>query len=198
MCRFTIIGINPVAGRATAGRIISRMTVRSGQRHHGIDEPRFLQPEKNRVGAQFGAKTTVAQFIVRLAGVLVARRIAQFGFFSSSAFEYSQHVSWLRSFPAIEWRELWQNAFCSRFFARWWRKSLNQLRLAVAVVALSKARIFPGNRSVVVKCRSPQESGVRHHAGGNGARLAGVATGGSAGCSGDPQISGIHKFYVFR
>jgi len=36
------------------------MIVRAGQRHHRIDEARFLQAKKNRIGAEFRAEAAVA------------------------------------------------------------------------------------------------------------------------------------------
>ncbi len=72
MQRITIVCVNHMTRRAPAGAIVAGMIVGSRQRHHRIDQPRFLQTEKNRVGAQFRAKSAVAQFVVRLAGIFTA------------------------------------------------------------------------------------------------------------------------------
>ena len=92
------------------------MIVRAGQRHHRVNETRLLQAKKDGIGAQFRAKATIAQFGVRFAGLLVARRIPKFGFFLATAFEDAKYIARLRNFPAIEWYEFRQNAFGARLF----------------------------------------------------------------------------------
>ena len=49
--RRTIVRVNDVAGRATARTIIARMIVRAEKAEQRIVQSRFLQTEKNRVGA---------------------------------------------------------------------------------------------------------------------------------------------------
>ena len=55
-----VIRVNHVTRRTSAGAIIAGMIVGTRQRHHGIDEARFLQAEKNRIGAKLGAEAAVA------------------------------------------------------------------------------------------------------------------------------------------
>src|SRR5207302_3060911 len=100
----------------STGAIIAGMIVRAGQRHHRVNETRLLQTKKDGIGAQLGAKATIAQLGVRLARLLVARWIPKFGFFLATAFEYAKYIAGLRNFPAIEWREFRQNAFRARLF----------------------------------------------------------------------------------
>ena len=74
--RIAIVCVNDVAGGAAAGAIVAGMIVGAGQRHHRIDETRFLQAEKDGIGAEFRAETAVAQFGVWLAGIFFAIGIA--------------------------------------------------------------------------------------------------------------------------
>ena len=64
-----VVGINHVAGRTTAGAVVSGMIVGAGQGKHRIEQARFLQAEKNRVGAQFRAEAAIAELVVGLARV---------------------------------------------------------------------------------------------------------------------------------
>src|SRR6266568_576765 len=52
VCRIAIVRINHMASRAAAGAIVAGMVVGAGERHDGIEQACFLQPEKNRIGAQ--------------------------------------------------------------------------------------------------------------------------------------------------
>jgi len=58
--RIAVICVDDVAGGAAAGAIVAGMIVRAGQRHDGVHKTRFLQTEKDGIGAKFGAETAVA------------------------------------------------------------------------------------------------------------------------------------------
>src|SRR5947207_12334754 len=51
ICRRTIVRVNNVTGRATARSIIAGMIVRSEESEKRIVQSRFLQTEKNGIGA---------------------------------------------------------------------------------------------------------------------------------------------------
>ena len=52
MFRRAIVGVDHVARRASAGAIIAGLVVRAREREQRIEQPRFLQAEKHRIGAQ--------------------------------------------------------------------------------------------------------------------------------------------------
>src|SRR5450432_2059747 len=128
--------------RAAAGAIVAGMVVGSRQRHYRIQQARFLQPQKNGIGAQLRAKAAFTKFVVWLARVVIQRRITDFTFLAAAAFEYPQHVTGLRSLPAIERIQLRQHALGTRFFRRRRGRCLYGLRLAVAIVTFSETSIF--------------------------------------------------------
>jgi len=106
------------------------MIVGAGERHDRIDKTSFLQAEENGIRAELGAKTTVAELVVGLAGIFLAVGIAEFGFLAAAALENAEDVAGLGDFPAIERIELGENAFRAGFFRRGRRRSLDGLRQA--------------------------------------------------------------------
>jgi hypothetical protein len=174
------------------------MIVGSGQRHHGIDESRLLQAKENRIGAKFGAEAALAEFVIRLAGLLGASGIPDLSLFFTAAFEHAQHVAGLRGFPAIQRRQFRKHALRASFFAGWWWNGFERLRPAVAIVTFAEAGIFCRDAAVIVERRVPKHARVRHHAGGNGACFAGMAANAAAGFRCDAQIARIYKFDVLR
>src|SRR5271157_441359 len=91
--RIAVVGVDDVAGGAAAGAIIAGMIVRAGKREDWIEEPCFLQAEENGIGAQLGAESAIAEFVVGLTGIFFARGIACLGFFAAAALEDAQDVS---------------------------------------------------------------------------------------------------------
>ena len=150
-----VVGINHMASRATAGAVVSGMIIGAGQGKDGIEQARFLQAEKNRIGAQFRAEAAIAEFVVGLARMLLACGIADFGLLAAASFEHAQKVARLRSFPAIKRREFGKNPLKARLFRCGWRNRLDRLSDACAVVTLAEARIFVRKASVVVERRAP-------------------------------------------
>src|SRR5216683_1517923 len=159
---------------AAAGAIVAGMIVRAGKRHDGIEQARFLETEKNGIGAKLGAETAFAEFVIRLAGVFLAIGIADFRFLAAAAFENAKDVSGLGSLPAEERIELGNHALGADFFGRGLGRSLDRLRFAATVVALAEARVFSGIAAVVVERCAPEHSSVGHHAGGDGAGFGGM------------------------
>ena len=64
MLRRAVVGVDHVARRASAGAIIAGLVVRAGQRKQRIEQARFLQAEKNGIGAQLGAESALAELVV--------------------------------------------------------------------------------------------------------------------------------------
>ena len=95
-----IVGVNHMAGGAAALPIIARMVVGAGQRKNRIQQARFLQAEKYRIGAKLGAESAVAQFVVRPAGIFFRIRIADLGALSTAALENAQNVAGLLKLPS--------------------------------------------------------------------------------------------------
>src|SRR6266567_963170 len=118
VCRIAIVRINHMASRAATPTIVAGMVVGAGERHDGIEQACFLQAEKNRIGAQPGAKAAFTQLVVRLAGIFFAIGIADLGFLAPAAFEHAQHIPGLGSFPAKKRLEFGNHAFGPRLFRR--------------------------------------------------------------------------------
>ena len=192
-----VVGIDHMTGGATAAAVVARMIVGARQRHYRIQQARFLQTEKYRIGAQFGAESAIAQLIVGPARIIFAIGIAEFGFFAPAAFKHAEDIAWLRDFPAVQRIQFGEDAFGARFFRKRRGIRFDGLRLAIAVVTFAEARVLRRVTAVVIEGGAPEHSGVRHHAGGDGAGLGGVASGGAAGLRRHAQISRIHEFYIF-
>ncbi|SRR5258708_37779870 len=193
----TVIRVNHVTRAAAAGAVVARLIVCSRQRHRGVEQSRLLQAQKNRVSAQQRPQTALAEFIVRLAGFVVAIRIPYLAFFLSAALKHAQNVSGLGNLPSLQRFECLQHTLRLRFFRCWWWRGAHPLWRAVSPVTLSKARVLFGDRAVVIKRRAPQETTVRHHAGAHGAHFARVASSAAAGFRGDAQVAGIHETHIF-
>src|SRR5882672_3601294 len=131
MRRRAIVGVDDVACRASARAIVAGLVIRSRKRKQGIEQSRFLQAEKYRVGAKLGAEYAIAKFIVWLSCIVRAHLLADFTLGSAAALEYAENVSGLRNFPAFERSDLGQHALTPDFFrARMWN-CLDRLRRAV-------------------------------------------------------------------
>src|SRR6266404_1922973 len=74
--RRTIVRVNDVTRRTTAGSIIARMIVRSEKSEKRIVQSRFLETEKNRVGAIQCSKSALGQSAIRFAVRFFAGRQA--------------------------------------------------------------------------------------------------------------------------
>src|SRR5947209_5689574 len=61
VCWRSVVCINNVAGRTTAGTIIARVIVRAEESEQRIVQPGFLDAEKNRIGPVEGAETALRQ-----------------------------------------------------------------------------------------------------------------------------------------
>src|SRR6266481_954717 len=151
----TVIRVDDVARRAPAAAIVARMIVCTGKRQDGVEQSRFLQAEKNRIGAQLSAEAAVAELVVGFAGIFFAIGIANLGLPAPAAFENAEDVAGLRGFPAEEWVEFGNHTLGASFFRRWLRRSLDRLRHAVAIVAFAEARVFCGVAAVVVERCAP-------------------------------------------
>src|SRR5579859_3010230 len=116
----------------------------------------------------------------------------------STALENAEDISRLRNFPAVERIQFWNHAFSASFLCgRFW-KSLDGLRQALAIVALSEARVLRRIPAIVVERRAPEESGVRHHARGDRAHFCRMTADGPASFRRYPQVTRIDKLDVFR
>jgi hypothetical protein len=80
-----------------------------------------LQAEKNGIGAEFGAETTIGELIVGLAGFFRAGWIAQLRFLVAATFEDTQDVAGLGDFPAIERIEFRDDPLRAGFLGSGWR-----------------------------------------------------------------------------
>src|SRR5712691_11060263 len=120
------------------------MIVRAGERKNRIEQSRFLQAKKYRIRAQLGSKTSFAELVIGLARLFFAIRIADLRFLAPASLEDPQHIAGLRGFPTQKWIELRKDSFGARFFRCRLRRSLDRLRLAVAIVAFPKSRVFCG------------------------------------------------------
>ena len=174
MCRVAVVGVNDMASRAATGAIVAGMIVRARKRHDGVEQARFLEAEKNGVGAQPGAEAAFAELVVRLAGIFFAIGIADFRLLAAATFENAQDVSGLGSFPSEQRIELGNHAPGAGFFGRGPGRSLNRLRFAATIVALAEVCVFCGIAAVVVERCAPEHPGVGHHAGSDGPGIGGV------------------------
>src|SRR5580692_11647370 len=118
MLRLAVVCVNHVTGGAAAAAIVAGSVVGAGQREQRIEQARFLQAEKNGIGAQECAEAAFAELVVGAAGFFFAIGIADFTFFFATALEDAQYVAGLRDFPAFERREFRDDAFRARFFGR--------------------------------------------------------------------------------
>src|ERR1700722_1783076 len=145
-----IVGVNDVTGGATAAAIVAGFVVCAGQRKQWIEQARFLQAEKNGIGAEQSAEAAFAELVVGAAGFFFAIGIADFAFFLAAAFEYAQDVAGLRNFPTLQRRQFRHDAFRACFFGsgRWHGEKC--LGLAVGGIAFAEARIFQREGSVVI------------------------------------------------
>src|SRR4029077_13182499 len=115
--------VNNMTRRTTTGTMIAGMIVGSRQRHHWIDEPRFLQSQKHRIGTHFRAESALAQLVVWLTWLFIAGRIAELSFFLAAAFEHAQHIARLRNFPAVERIQVRQDSLAARLLrSRRWKR----------------------------------------------------------------------------
>src|SRR5713226_10029226 len=192
MGRIAVIRVDHVARCAAARAIIAWMIVCPGERKNRIEQSRFLQAKKYRIRAQLGSKTAFTEFVIGLARLFFAIRIADLPFLAPSSLEDPQHIAGLRSFPAQERIELGKDSLGASFFRRWPRRGLDRLRLPVTIVAFAEPRVLCGIAAVVVQRGAPEESGVRHHARGNRASFSGVATSGTTSFRSDAQVSRVH------
>ena len=109
MFRRTVIRVDDVARRAAAGAIIAGLIVRARQRKQRIEQARFLQAEKNGIGAKLRAESARAEFVVglaRIVGRATGSPTSPFG--PAAAFEHAQDVAGLRNLPALERRDFRQ------------------------------------------------------------------------------------------
>src|SRR5277367_1576889 len=142
MIRRAIVGINNVARGAAAAAIIAGLIVCAGKIEKWIEQARLLQTKEDGIGAKFGAKAAVAEFVVGPPGFLFAIWVPDFALFFAAALEYAQHVAGLRNFPALERSEFGQDAFRPRFFWRGTWDRVNVLRDAIGGIAFAEAGIF--------------------------------------------------------
>src|SRR5262249_28349091 len=64
MVRVPVIGVDDMAGGATAGPVVARLIVRSQQRQHRVEQPRLLQSQEDRVRSQVGTQPARAQQVL--------------------------------------------------------------------------------------------------------------------------------------
>src|SRR5215211_6677523 len=76
------------------------MIVRAEKVQRRIEQACFLNPEKHRIGALRRTEAARAESLVRLAGILVFVRQANFEPSSSATLKHTQYVSRLRDLPA--------------------------------------------------------------------------------------------------
>ena len=74
----TVVGVDHVAGAASAGAVVAGLIVGAGKREQRIEQASLLQSEKDRIGAQLGAEAALAQFDLRLARVFFEAGIPDF------------------------------------------------------------------------------------------------------------------------
>ena len=69
--RIAVVCVDDMACGAAAGAVVAGMIVCAGQRHHRIDQARFLQAEEDGIGAELRAEPAVTELVVGLAGILL-------------------------------------------------------------------------------------------------------------------------------
>ena len=95
------------------------MIVRAEKVQRRIKQARFLQSEKNRIGALCAAKAARAESFVRLARIFFLVRQSNFQTPLPATFKHAQHVSRLRNLPTRQRIEQTQQAFRASLFSRW-------------------------------------------------------------------------------
>ncbi len=195
--RRSVVAVNHMASRTAARAIVAGLIVRARQREHRIHEARLLQAKKDWIGAQLRAEAAAAQLVVGTAGLLAALRIAGLGFRPAATLEHAQHVARLRNLPALEGRNLREDAFAARLFRRRRRHSAQRLRRAVARVTFAETRVLVRVGAVVVKRGAPQQAAGRHHARLHGAHFRSVTARAAARLRRDAQIARIDEAHVF-
>ena len=146
----TIVGVNNVAGRATARSIIARMIVRPEKSEEGVVQPCFLQSQKNRIGAVQCSETafgkTAVGFAIRFRACWQSERKLR----TSAFFENAQNVSGITEIESRQWFDERQNALNLSIFRRNGRV-VNQLHgRAIRGVGLTKAIIFLGVSAIII------------------------------------------------
>ena len=99
--RVAIVGVNHVTGRTATGAIFAGMIVGTGKREDRVEQARFLQAEKDGIGAEFAAEAAIAELVIGLAGIFFARGIADLRFLATAALEHAENIAGLRNLPAI-------------------------------------------------------------------------------------------------
>ncbi len=100
MFRRTIVGVDHVAGAASAGAVVAGLIVGAGKRQQRIEQASLLQSQKDRIGAQFGAEAALAQFDLRLARLFFEAWIPYFRLFLAAALEDAQARCRAAKFPS--------------------------------------------------------------------------------------------------
>src|SRR2546425_11123074 len=83
-----------------------------------IEQPRFLNSQKDWISPLIGAKTARSQSLVGFARVFIFVRIANFKSALPSPLENAQHVPRLRDFPARQRIEKSQQSLGAPLFSR--------------------------------------------------------------------------------
>src|ERR1700722_13363762 len=129
--RRIIVRVDDVTCSASAVAVITWLVVRAGEAEQRIEQTGFLETQKNRVGAQQRAESSLSQFHVRLSWFFFQRWNSNFRFFLAAAFENAEHVAGLGNFPALDGFEVREHALQLDFLGRRGWKRYKSLRLAV-------------------------------------------------------------------
>jgi len=97
----TIVGINHMASRASAGAVVPGLVVRSRKRQQRIKQARFLQTENRGICPRQRAKAALAEFNVRLSRRFFKAGNSDFRLLFASTLKRPQHVPRLRNLPSL-------------------------------------------------------------------------------------------------
>lgn len=159
----------------------------------GVEQPSFLESDKNGIGSVSGTESTIAESGSGSAGFFEAFGNGGIGDEATAAFEDSEDVTRLGDFEAWEWIEVGQDTFSGGFFGSGCGYSLEALRCAIHAVAFAIGGPFFGDGAVVVECSAPEHAAVGHHAFSDLEGFSAMATGGTAADMGDAEISWVHE-----
>ena len=187
----TIVRIDHMAGRATAGAIVARVIVRAEKSEERIMQPRFLQAEENRVGPVQRAETALGQAPERFAGRLFRRRQAQLQLLFTALLKDAQGISGIAQIETRERIEKRQDAVQHR--VGWCDGCVvcDAELHAIGAVGLAEAIVLQIESAVIIKRRAPKHRAMGHHAVLDVANDLGVAE--AAGLLGHTQIAWVDE-----
>ena len=193
MLRRAIVGINHVACPCSRWRDSRLAVIGAGQRKQRIEQARFLQAEKDRVGAQQGAEAALAEFDVGACRILLRGSGCRF-----RPFFRPPRSNTRKTLPGCEISQRSSgsargDAFHARFFGRGRRHRVRSLAAGLRQNSFRRnARSSAGKR----RCyRAPLPTACRRGSScwSSRADFRGVASRCAAGFRRNSQIAGVDE-----